>query len=156
MLTETRGLANSEAEQTMQTFKSTPGSVLLAVQGGRFSEGEDFPGDQMDASVVIGLSLPPPSPLMYAEYRQTLFSKHEAYMVISLLPALRKAIQAAGRHMRSPEKRGLVFFLDSRFDDKKILDMLPGWLKQDMLKGDFEPGQIEQLVREFQVRSAPL
>ena len=67
MLTETRGLANSEAEQTMQTFKSTPGSVLLAVQGGRFSEGEDFPGDRMDASVVIGLSLPPPSPLMYTE-----------------------------------------------------------------------------------------
>ena len=46
-------------------------------------------------------------------------------MVISLLPALRKAIQAAGRHMRSPEKRGLVFFLDSRFDETKILDMLP-------------------------------
>lgn len=88
--------------------------------------------------------------------KQTLFSKHEAYMVISLLPALRKAIQAAGRHMRSPDKRGLVFFLDSRFDDRKIAEMLPGWLKQDLLKGDFEPDQIRQLVHEFQVRGAPL
>ena len=58
LLNETRGLNSLEAEKTMQSFKSTPGSVLLAVQGGKFSEGEDFPGDQMDVSIVVGLSLP--------------------------------------------------------------------------------------------------
>ena len=89
----------------MNTFKSNRGCVLLAVQGGRFSEGEDFPGDEMDVSIVVGLSLPPPSPTMYAEYKQmeaNQFDKHQAYMVLSLLPALRKAIQSAGRHVRDP------------------------------------------------------
>ena len=134
LLTEARNLGNVEADEIMHSFKSRPGSILLAVQGARFSEGEDFPGDQMDASVVVGLSLPPPSPTMYAEYTKSGFGKHDAYLVISLLPAVRKAIQSAGRHMRSPDKRGLVFLLDSRFDDQEIIEMLPTWLKQDLAR----------------------
>lgn len=150
VLVETRNLSNAEAEEIMRSFKSRHGSVLLAVQGARFSEGEDFPGEQMDASVVVGLSLPPPSPMMYAEYARTGLDRHDAYLVISLLPAVRKAIQSAGRHMRSPEKRGMVFLLDSRFDDE-IIGMLPGWLKQDLHQGDFGFQEIERMVRDFTV-----
>ena len=151
LLTEARSLSNVEADEMMQSFKSRPGSILLAVQGGRFSEGEDFPGEQMDASIVVGLSLPPPSPTMYAEYTQSGFSRHDAYLVISLLPAVRKAIQSAGRHMRSPDKRGIVFFLDSRFDDQEILEMFPVWLKQDLHQGDFKPQEIHQIVWDFAI-----
>jgi DNA excision repair protein ERCC-2 len=151
LLAETRHLGNLEAEEIMRSFKSRPGSVLLAVQGARFSEGEDFPGEQMDASVVVGLSLPPPSPIMYAEYTRSGLGKHDAYLVISLLPAVRKAIQSAGRHMRSPDKRGMVFFLDSRFADQEIIEMLPGWLRQDLHEGDFEHQDIEQLVKDFAI-----
>lgn len=149
LLTESRNTGNIEAEQIMRSFKSRPGSILLAVQGARFSEGEDFPGEQMDASVVVGLSLPPPSPTMYAEYTRSGLSKHDAYLIISLLPAVRKAIQSAGRHMRSPDKRGMVFFLDSRFDDHEIIEMLPGWLKQDLHEGDFKNQEIERMVQDF-------
>jgi len=151
MLVEARNLGNAETEEIMRSFKSRPGSVLLAVQGARFSEGEDFPGEQMDASVVVGLSLPPPSPTMYAEYTKSGFDKHDAYLVISLLPALRKAIQSAGRHMRSPDKRGLVFFLDSRFDDREIIELFPAWLKQDLHEGDFKWQEIERMVKDFAV-----
>jgi DNA excision repair protein ERCC-2 len=149
IITETRNLSNAEAERTMTRFKSTPGSILLAVQGARFSEGEDFPGDQMDASVVVGFSLPPPSPIMYAELADSRFSKHEAYLVVSLLPAVRKAIQAAGRHIRSPDKKGMVFFMDSRFNQPEIMHMIPGWLKNDTTIGDFKPEDIERMVRTF-------
>jgi DNA excision repair protein ERCC-2 len=151
LLVETRNLGNREAEEVMRSFKSRPGSILLAVQGARFSEGEDFPGEQMDASVVVGLSLPPPSPTMYAEYVQSGLSRHDAYLVISLLPAVRKAIQSAGRHMRSPDKRGMVFFLDSRFNDQEIIEMLPAWLRQDVHEGDFKSQEIMQMVRDFGV-----
>ncbi len=149
LLNETRGLNSLEAEKTMQSFKSTPGSVLLAVQGGKFSEGEDFPGDQMDVSIVVGLSLPPPSPVMYAEYARTDLTRHETYLVVSLLPALRKAIQSAGRHIRSPDKKGMVFFFDSRFNDAGIMGIMPSWLKQDVLTGDFEPSEIRGITRDF-------
>ena len=43
-------------------------------------------------------------------------------MVLSLLPALRKAFQCAGRHVREPGKVGMVFFMDSRFAEQKIID----------------------------------
>jgi DNA excision repair protein ERCC-2 len=151
LLTESRGMSNLEADEMMRSFKSTPGSILLAVQGARFSEGEDFPGEQMDAAIVVGLSLPPPSPTMFAEYARSGFSKHDAYLVISLLPAVRKAVQSAGRHMRSPDKRGMVFFLDSRFDDREILEMLPAWLKQDLHEGDFKSQETRQMVIDFGV-----
>lgn len=151
LLVESRNMTNLEAEEIMESFKSRPGSILLAVQGARFSEGEDFPGEQMDASIVVGLSLPPPSPNLYAEYTRSGFNRHDSYLVISLLPAIRKAIQSAGRHIRSPDKRGMVFFLDSRFDDQEIIEMLPVWLKRDLHQGDFRRHEIELMVREFAI-----
>src|ERR1017187_6737862 len=136
----------------INTFKSSRGCVLLAVQGGRFSEGEDFPGDQMDVSIVVGLPLPPPSPTTYAEYKQMetdRFDKHQAYMLLSLLPALRKAFQCAGRHVRDPGKIGMVFFMDSRFTDQRIIDLMPSWLTDDLVKGELSPESIRTVTQEF-------
>lgn len=149
LISETRNLTNSGADLLMNNFKNSPGSMLLAVQGGRFSEGEDFPGDQMDVSIVVGFSLPPPSPVMFAELAGSQFDKHDTYLVVSLLPAVRKAVQAAGRHIRSPDKKGMVFLMDARFNQKEVLDMIPEWLKKDMQMGDFEPSEIELMVRAF-------
>ena len=152
VVAERQGLTNQESDEMMTKFKSTHRSVLLAVQGGRFSEGEDFPGDGMDVSIVVGLSLPPPSPIMYAEYRQMEkdhFDKHEAYMILSLLPALRKAVQCAGRHVRNPGKVGMVFFMDSRFAGQGIIDLMPLWLKRDLIKGDFGPEQTREATQAF-------
>lgn len=152
LVIERPDLTNEDSEKMMNAFKSSRGCVLLAVQGGRFSEGEDFPGDEMDASIVVGLPLPPPSPTMYAEYRQMemdRFDKHQAYLVLSLLPALRKAFQCAGRHVREPGKVGMVFFMDSRFASQRIIDLMPSWLREDLLKGEFGPESISALTRDF-------
>jgi DNA excision repair protein ERCC-2 len=152
VLVEKPGLSNEDSEAMMSAFKSRRGCVLLAVQGGRFSEGEDFPGDEMDASIVVGLSLPPPSPTMYAEYEQmeaNRFDKHEAYMVLSLLPALRKAFQCAGRHVRHPGKVGMAFFMDSRFATQKVVDLMPAWLRDDITRGEFGPESIRTITSDF-------
>lgn len=149
LIAEERDLSNREAEEMIDRFKSRPGSVLLAVQGARFSEGEDFPGNEMAASIVVGLSLPPPSPMMYAEFAQSKFGRHDTYLLISLLPAMRKAVQSAGRHIRSPDKRGMVFLLDSRFAQPELMQLMPGWLRDDTRKGDFKPDEIESMVKEF-------
>jgi DNA excision repair protein ERCC-2 len=147
---ETRGLTNQEAGDLMDVFRSGSNSVLFAVQGGRFSEGEDFKGNFMDASMVVGLSLPPPSPSLYAEYA---FLKQrgemDSYLMLSLLPALRKAFQAAGRHLRSPGKKGFVFLLDQRFDSAIVNSLMPSWLKGNVAIGDFTPPQIESMVHDF-------
>jgi Rad3-related DNA helicase len=70
-------------------------------------------------------------------------------MILSLLPAMRKAFQCAGRHVRDPGKVGMVFFMDSRFAMKGILELMPPWLRDDLVKGEFDPDAICAVTREF-------
>lgn len=150
LLVERRQMTSREGDEMMSKFKSETRPVLLAVQGGRFSEGEDFPGDQMGVSIVVGLSLPPPSPITYAEYTSVAeMGRHEAYLVVSLLPALRKAFQAAGRHIRNPGKRGMVFFLDARFNNREVIGLMPSWMKEDLTASDLTPEEIRKVVEQF-------
>jgi DNA excision repair protein ERCC-2 len=147
---ESRGLPNQDASDMMDEFRANRGSVLFAVQGGRFSEGEDFREDSMDSVVVLGLSLPPPTPQLYAEY---LYIKRsggsDSYLMLSLLPALRKAFQAAGRHIRTPGKRGMVFLMDRRFDSVTVRELMPSWLREDLVRGDFGPEKLASEVLGF-------
>ena len=150
MVSEAPGLSNDQAEEIFDSFRSTDDSVLFAVQGGRFSEGEDFDGGAMGSVVVVGLALPPPSPMMYAEYASLKRSgEQDSYLMLSRLPALRRAFQAAGRHVRRPGKRGTVFFLDERFGTQAAKELMPSWLKNDLTVGDMTPTLIEELSREF-------
>jgi len=149
-LSEHRGMSNEDSTSIMDTMMAERGSVLFAVQGGRFSEGEDFRGDMMDAVAVVGLSLPPPSPMLYAEYACLKRSgEPDSYLMLSRLPALRKAFQAAGRHIRDPGKRGLVFLFDSRFDAPVMRELMPSWMSEDVVSGDFKPSEIEALASDF-------
>ena len=150
ILREAPGMSSQDAADLFDSFRSGPGSILFAVQGGRYSEGEDFAEETMGATVVIGLSLPPPSPLLYAEYAcLKRAGEPDSFLMLSRLPALRKAFQAAGRHVRSPGKRGLVFFLDERFNSRAVFDLMPSWMRRDLALGDFTPAALLGLSREF-------
>jgi DNA excision repair protein ERCC-2 len=150
MVTEAPGLSNAQATDIFDSFRSSADSVLFAVQGGRFSEGEDFEGGLMGSIVVVGLALPPPTPVMYAEYAcLKRVGERDSFLMLSRLPALRRAYQAAGRHVRNPGKRGLVFFLDERFGSAAARELMPSWLRKDMVVGDMTPGLIESLSRGF-------
>ena len=150
MVSEAKGLSNDQAEEVFNSFRSEEDSVLFAVQGGRFSEGEDFDGGAMGSVVVVGLALPPPSPMMYAEYScLKRAGEPDSYLMLSRLPALRKAFQAAGRHVRGPGKRGLVFFLDERFGSPAARELMPSWLKNDLFVADLTPGWIDSFSRGF-------
>lgn len=149
-LREERSMSGQEALELMETFKAIERPVLFGVQGGRFSEGEDFKGDTMSASLVVGLSIPPPSPLLYAEYAHLRWmGESDAYLMLCLLPALRKAFQAAGRHLRAPGKRGMVFLMDKRFDSQVAKELLPSWLSHNLRIGDFGPAQLGVICSSF-------
>jgi DNA excision repair protein ERCC-2 len=150
LVSEAPGLSNQEASDIFDSFRADGGSVLFAVQGGRFSEGEDFNDDSMGAVVVVGLSLPPPSPMLYAEYAcLKRAGEADSYLMLSRLPALRKAFQAAGRHIRRPGKKGLVVLMDERFSSEAVRSLMPSWLKKDLTVGDMAPATIWSLTHEF-------
>ena len=150
LVAESPGLSNEQAEEVLDSFRSADDSVLFAVQGGRFSEGEDFDGGTMGSIVVVGLAVPPPTPMMYAEFAcLKRAGERDSFLMLSRLPALRRAFQAAGRHVRKPGKRGLVFFFDDRFGSAVAVELMPSWLRRDLVKGDLSPVAIESFSREF-------
>ena len=143
-----------ENDKVLAEFKSrasSGGGVLLGVVGGRFSEGEDYPGDEMNSVVIVGVPYAKPSPRIKAqiEYYNKRFpglGKELAYIV----PAMRKAAQAAGRPFRTPEDRGAIILLDYRFATKYCRRFLPNWIKKRLKVIRYSKGRLaEELVMFF-------
>jgi len=115
VLAQPRRASAAQLEEILGRLRGEHGIVALAVQGGSLSEGIDCPGDSLIGCVVVGPALPPYD-LEREQIRQYFERRYgcgEAYACT--YPAAAKAFQAAGRVIRSPEERGLLVFLDSRF-----------------------------------------
>jgi len=142
-----------ENDRILAEFKScseTGGAVLLGVVGGRFSEGEDYPGNEMNSVVIVGVPYAKPSPrikaqIRYYEERFPGFGRELAYII----PAMRKASQAAGRPFRSPEDRGAIIMLDYRFATRYCRRFLPNWIKRRLRVIRYSKGRIAQELMMF-------
>jgi DNA excision repair protein ERCC-2 len=133
---ERRGMSSKVNEKIVAEFKACgegDGAVFLGVQGGRTSEGVDFPGDQMNSVVIVGVPYAEPTPRVKAQisYYETCFPKlGREYGYV--LPAMKKASQAAGRPVRTLEDRGAIVFLDYRFATSYCRSFLPSWISNEM------------------------
>lgn len=89
--------------------------LFFAVQGGMFAEGIDYVGELAIGAFIIG----PPLPSFDWEreqmkkYYETHYQEGQEYAYT--YPAMAKAIQAAGRVIRSETDKGLIVLLDNRF-----------------------------------------
>jgi len=145
---EQRGMSSQENNELIRKFKSFAkrgGAVLLGVQGGRSSEGVDYPGDEMNSVVVVGVPYAEPTSkvklqIKYFEERFPGRGREYGYM----LPALKKASQAAGRPIRTLNDRGAIIFLDYRFATYHCKRFLPFWIRQDMITLPDEDGSISK------------
>jgi DNA excision repair protein ERCC-2 len=110
-------LTKEEKKDLLERFKGyqSTGAVLLAVSSGSFSEGIDLPGDLLKGVVIVGLPLQSPDleTQELIKYYDAKFGKGWDYGYI--FPAFNKALQSAGRCIRSETDRGVVVFLDERY-----------------------------------------
>jgi DNA excision repair protein ERCC-2 len=133
---ERRGMSSKTNEKIVAEFKAYAnrgGAVFLGVQGGRTSEGVDFPGDQMNSVIVVGVPYAEPTPRVKAQidYYETRFpqlGREYGY----ILPAMKKASQAAGRPIRTLEDRGAIVFMDYRFATNYCRSFLPAWVNNGL------------------------
>ncbi len=125
---ERRDMKNRENASMIRKYKGKckEGAILLGVQGGRNSEGEDFPGLQMTTSIVIGLQMMKPG--VEKEILHLLWKKYSRLDNPDLIYGCRVAIQAAARPIRSPTDLGFIVLADKRF--KACLKMAPSWLSR--------------------------
>jgi len=154
LLHEHRGMKSRENDRLISRFKSYAkrgGAVLLGVQGGRSSEGADYPGDQMNSVAVVGVPYAEPTPKVEAQikYYERCFHGHgREYGYV--IPALKRAAQAAGRPIRTLEDRGAIVFLDHRFATKYCQYYLPVWIKRGLKTlPDQDNAIVNELVRFF-------
>lgn len=107
-------------------------TLLLAVQGGVFSEGVDFPGDMLIGAFVIGPALPTFDfeREQIRQYYEKAHAKDEAFNYTYVYPAMAKTIQSAGRVIRSENDKGLIVLMDSRFLENTYAETMPqGWFE---------------------------
>lgn len=130
---ESQRTRSTDHDRMLEEFKSMGlrgGGVLLGVMGGRFSEGEDYPGNEMNSVVIVGVPYPKPTAKVDSQirYYDSVFpgrGKEYGY----IMPAMRKASQAAGRPFRNLDDRGVVVFMDYRYATRYLANFLPQWIR---------------------------
>ncbi|MGD2072920.1 MAG: helicase C-terminal domain-containing protein, partial [Candidatus Thorarchaeota archaeon] len=126
---EEQGMSTSDNDSMIERFKKKgekEGAVLLGVQGGRNSEGGDFPGSTMESVIVVGVPYARPTPRNKAliDYFDKRFNgKGRDYAYV--LPAMTRAIQTAGRPVRKMDDKGAIILLDQRFSAPYLKRFMP-------------------------------
>ena len=154
VFSEESGLSATDNDVLIENFKyqstldSGNGAVLLGVCGGRNSEGEDFPGDNMNAAVIVGIPFQRPTPSGNAknDYYEKLFPG-KGRLFGYTIPALQRANQACGRPIRKMDDKGLIILMDNRFWQYRTY--LSDWIQQSIKKIPNNTALIKKEVQEF-------
>jgi DNA excision repair protein ERCC-2 len=133
-LKQEREMKRSKVELVLEQLRERSVSqILFAVQGGTFSEGVDYPGEIAIGAFVVG----PPLPKFDFEREQMRLYYEKRYNAgfdyAYAVPAMAKAVQAAGRVIRSERDRGLIVLIDSRFVQPVYCRSMPAdWFCSDV------------------------
>lgn len=136
---ERRGMPQQELMEVFDLFRTSEGSVLFCVTGGRISEGLDFPDKSLELAVLIGIPYPKPTAKTKAMTRYYDAKFGDGRLYVSIIPAARKMRQSMGRLIRSETDRGVAVILDRRVAAMRDIDA--------MLCDDI-PAAVEAFLRE--------
>ncbi|MGA8542424.1 MAG: ATP-dependent DNA helicase [Thermoplasmata archaeon] len=101
--------------RSIEGWKKDPeGTVLLGVAGGRLSEGIDYPNQELEAVVLVGIPYPRPTAKQEALRRFLDSTTGKGWEYTVEAPAARAILQALGRLIRSENDRGIAIILDRR------------------------------------------
>lgn len=128
ILTQQRDMKLSTIKDYLNQLREgvTP-TLLLGVQGGVFSEGVDYPGEMLIGAFIVGPALPTfdferEQIKVYYEKR---YGTENAFNYTYVFPAMAKAIQSAGRVVRTETDRGIIVLIDPRFLEESYYQTMP-------------------------------
>ena len=98
---------------------------MFAVQGGVFAEGVDYPGKMAIGAFVVGPPLPT-FDLIREQMRNYYEENYGAgFDYAYTYPAMAKAVQAAGRVIRTETDKGIIILMDDRFIQPSYSKSMP-------------------------------
>lgn len=116
---EEQKMSQSALMNVVNDFKLTgledgKSATLFSVMGGRISEGMDFPAEQLEIALIVGIPYPKPTAKQRGlqRYYELKFRKGWEYTVEA--PTARKLLQSIGRLIRDEKDRGIAVILDKR------------------------------------------
>ena len=121
------GMNESEREQFIAVFTPTSTGIAFAVLGGAFSEGIDLPGELLIGAFIATLGLPQINDIneQMKQRMDAIFGT--GYDYTYLYPGMQKVVQAAGRIIRTPNDRGVLYLIDDRYDQDQVVRLFPEW-----------------------------
>jgi DNA excision repair protein ERCC-2 len=126
VLKQERGMRRENIQNVLDQLTDPDlAHIVFGVQGGVFSEGVDYPGKMAIGAFVIG----PPLPNFDLERNKMREYYEENYSAgfdyAFTYPAMAKAVQAAGRVIRSETDRGIIVLMDNRFIHSSYVKSMP-------------------------------
>lgn len=131
LLKQKRSMNRHETENFLTQLRNGEPTLLMAVQGGVFSEGVDYPGSMLIGAFIVG---PPLASFDFErerikDYYQQEYQKGSEYAYT--YPAMAKSVQSAGRVIRSETDQGLIILMDDRFLESSYSHSMPtDWFSQ--------------------------
>lgn len=99
-------------------------TVGFAVLGGVFGEGIDLVGERLVGVAIVGVGMPGLC-AERNEIKDYYGGGFKGFQFAYTFPGMTKVLQAAGRVIRTPEDKGVVLLLDSRFNRNDYRRLLP-------------------------------
>jgi len=133
VLKQERSMKRNEIDHVLELLKDAhEARILFAVQGGVFSEGVDYPGHMVIGAFVVGPPLPHFD--LEREKMREYYEEHysSGFDYAYTYPAMAKAVQAAGRVIRSETDQGIIILMDNRFIQPSYAKSMPqDWFQDD-------------------------
>jgi len=133
ILSQSPAMPHKEVNHLLKTLEDeSSGHIIFAVQGGMFSEGMDYPGNLAIGTFVVGAPLPAFNweREKMKDYYEQEYSAGMDYAYT--YPAMAKAVQAAGRVIRSESDKGIIVLMDNRFLHANFSRCMPkDWFEND-------------------------
>ncbi len=127
LLVQRPNLTDFEKQNILGALAAPPpqGILLLAVSGGMYAEGVDYPGELISGVFVVSPALPQVS--FERELLRRYFDDREdaGFDYAYLQPGMTRVVQAAGRLIRSETDRGVIALICRRFLEEPYVSRLP-------------------------------
>ncbi len=125
ILAQQPGSSDDDQARFLAALSSGEPHLVLAVLGGIFAEGVDYPGEMLSEVLVVSPGLP-----QYNVERELIKAylgevHGHGFAYAYLIPGLTRVVQAAGRLLRSEEDRGAIVLVGRRFLDPRYARLLP-------------------------------
>ncbi|MDR5739315.1 ATP-dependent DNA helicase [Caballeronia sp. LZ016] len=139
---QSRAMSEAAQQAFLARFEPDGRGIGFALLGGAFGEAIDLPGTRLIGAFVATLGLPQLNPVNEQMKARMHDAFGEGYAYTYLFPGLQKVVQAAGRVIRGPQDRGVLFLIDDRFARTEVRRLLPAWWNVSVIREPEDAGTL--------------